>query len=90
MAEITQINIRIGEKDIPLSLNEAKELMHILQDLFGENKPATVVPIPYPVEVPRRWRYWDYPGTWVVTNDNTLFYSNSSSTLTLTANSNQE
>ena len=62
MSEIKKIVLSVGDKEIELTPDEAKELRKILGDLFGE-KETTVVPMPYPV-------YPNYPyfgGTWVTT-----------------------
>jgi hypothetical protein len=57
--EVSKINIKIGKKEIPLSLNEAKELRDILNDTFGKQETVYLSGTPYPV-YPRPYRYW-YP-----------------------------
>ena len=65
---ISQINIKIGKKEIELSPDEAKELQQILNETFGEKK-TVFIPQPYPV-YPNPHRYWEVTwgsGTGVVT-----------------------
>ena len=65
---ISKINIKIGKKEIELSLDEAKELREILNVTFGE-KEMVYVPHPYPVPAyyPYRYREVIYSNTGTVT-----------------------
>jgi len=56
--EVKKIVLQIGKKEIPLSLDEAKELKNILADIF--EKPDVYIPYPtYPYPVyPYRYHYW--------------------------------
>jgi len=62
--EISKVNIKIGDKEIELSLAEAKELGEILNETFGaklEIQPAPIINLPYiqPYVYPRpMWQYW--------------------------------
>jgi hypothetical protein len=68
--EISKVNIKIGKKEIELSVEEAKELKEILNETFGE-KGVVYIPQPYPVyERPWRWRYWGEP-TWTYVSGGT-------------------
>lgn len=55
--EISKINIRIGDKEIPLTLEEAQELRQILDETFGQ-KTVFYPSTPIYIERPRPWRYW--------------------------------
>lgn len=52
MATVERIIIKIGDKEIPLTVNEAKELQQVLSDMFGDKvtivSPPSVVPYPVP------------------------------------------
>jgi hypothetical protein len=59
--EVSEIKIKIGDREIPLTLAEAKELQKILNDTFGEElEPSIERPVS-----PR----WDVPVI-VITCDN--------------------
>ena len=53
-AEIQKIKIKIDKKEIDLSLEEARELKQLLEDLFGK---VEYIPMPYPQPV-YPYRYW--------------------------------
>lgn len=86
--EISKINIKIGDKEIPLTLEEAQELRQILDETFGQKmvvypSPPIYIERPYP----RPWRYWDTSVTWSNTAGDSskaaayiLTYSNTSPT----------
>jgi len=57
MSEIKKIVLSVGDKEIELTPDEAKELRKILGDLFGE-KETTVIPVPYPVQPYYPWTIW--------------------------------
>ena len=71
---VKELIIKIGDKEIKLSVEDAKSLMKILEDVFGETKTITISPsasptyIPYPYPV---YPYTPYP-TWTTswTHDN--------------------
>jgi len=86
--KVSNINIKIGKKEVTLTLEEAKELRELLNETFGD-KETMYVPNPYPVypiwERPCRWYYWDVTyhttntdgeNTWGRSTDNgTVVYS---------------
>jgi len=72
---IERIQLVIGEKKIELSLAEARELLNILADTFGEKEPVMrAIPYPYPYHYPHIW-YEPYSkpyiGPWTVTCNST-------------------
>ena len=71
--EISKINIKIGTKEIPLTLSEAQELQQILNDTFGKTVviPSSPIVIERPV-YPYPRRYWEV--TWG-TDTGSLTYS---------------
>lgn len=80
--KISKLNLKIGKKDVSLTLEEAKELQRILNDTFGEQKivypvivPSAPVIIKRIIECPdvRPWRRWDV--TWTVNNKDTNDYT---------------
>ena len=64
--EIKKIILKIGKKEIPLSLEEAKELKRILADMF-EKQDVIIVGQPYPaypyLVYPRKYTYWTWNDT---------------------------
>ena len=52
---IEHILIRIGEKDVEMTVDQAEELHKILADMFREPQ---VVTHPYPVYIERPWVRW--------------------------------
>ena len=75
-AEIKTIILSLGNKDVELTTEQAKQLHGLLDELFGR---ATVsVPCPYPVYIRgERW-WWDYPSpTWSGSGSGTVTYSES-------------
>ncbi len=58
--EITKIIINIKDKELELSLKEAKELSKTLKELFPENKNYTYIPytIPYIDYDPNPYRWY--------------------------------
>lgn len=67
--EITKIKLKIGEVEVELSVEDARDLKRALCDLFGEKQLAPIVPSPYPVPYPvpvwpRPWREPNYWGAW--------------------------
>lgn len=56
--EIAKVTINLGDKTLELTPDEAKELKHILSELFGSERVVNV-PQPYPVYVrPYPYGYW--------------------------------
>lgn len=76
MSELKKIVLQIGEKEIELTPDEAKELKKVLGDLFGEDK-TVFVPNPYPV-YPYYRPYFTW-GTHTSPNDNGVAYITSGS-----------
>jgi hypothetical protein len=72
MIQIKEIVIKIGDKDIELTPDEARELKTILDELFDKKGMVipTFVPIPYPVYPIVPTYPWSQ-GTWVVTGTGT-------------------
>ena len=65
--KIQSIEIKIGDKNIRLTVEQAKELKEILSEMYGG--PALFpypMPVPYPI-YERPWTQWDYHYT-----DNTV------------------
>lgn len=84
--EISKVNIKVNDKEILFTLDEAKELQKILNETFGEEK-VSFVPYSPPaviIERERPWRqtlpYWTIDYTWTGTTTGEL---------SLTANSAQ-
>jgi hypothetical protein len=58
--KIEKIVLVIGDKEIKLSVEEAKELSKILKDVFGDNTPY-VQPYAYPYVYPQPYYpYWKW------------------------------
>jgi len=75
--EISHVNIRIGKKEIALSVEEAKELRDILNDVLGQNERPIYIASPYPVYV-EPWPYkW-----WQTSDTGTITFCNTSATIT--------
>lgn len=73
-AEISQIVIKIGAKELAMSLAEARELRDILSDALGEREPRVVYE--RVVERPRLWwPSWQYTASdtqyFITSNANT-------------------
>lgn len=71
--------VKIGDKEISLSLDEAKELQDILNRTFGTEKTVFVPSAPVIIERP--W-YPTYPH-WSVTCDSTEYPDTQNYTLTV-------
>ena len=66
--EITDITIKIGQKKVTLSPDEARELMEALEMLLGAPEPKVVERI-----IERSpWRYWYTSPTWAVSAPGTM------------------
>ncbi len=61
----TNIVIKIGEKEISLSLGEARELHGLLDEMFGGNPETAIVPVPVPQPQPA------FPWKPIITSDGT-------------------
>lgn len=71
MAEVKKVVIRIGERDIEFTPEEARDLKKALDDLFGKVmekvKEKEYVPYPvYPWGYPYRYT-WPYYDPWITT-----------------------
>jgi hypothetical protein len=78
--KISKINIKIGDKEIPLTLEEAQELRQILDDTFGQKTvfyPSTPVIIERPYVRPYPYPYWS------ISYENTTGVIGSAATFTL-------
>ena len=74
---ISKINIKIGKKEISLTLEAAKELQRILNDIFGDtvfvpNCPITIPYTVYPCPSYPSWEFTWATGTAVGTGGETL------------------
>ena len=58
--EVTDINIKIGQKKVSLSPEQARELMKVLEALLGGPEPKVVERV---IERPWRWWYVNTPYT---------------------------
>ena len=56
--EVTDINIKIGQKKVSLSPEQARELMEVLEALLGGPEPKVVERV---IERPWRWWYMNTP-----------------------------
>ena len=62
--EVSKIVVKMGKKEVELSLAEALELKELLNETFGKKETVfipsspTVIPYPYPVR-PWPYRYWE-------------------------------
>lgn len=79
---IKKLVIKIGDKEVNLSLDEAKELQDILNRTFGGEKTIFVPTAPVIIERP--W-YPNYPH-WYITCDSTS-YGDTTNCYTLTVSS---
>ena len=72
--QIEKIRIKIGEKELDLSIEEAKELQSVLNDLFKVKEVDP--PYVYPIWVTHTWPEYPYK-RWDVyyTCDNTILSS---------------
>jgi hypothetical protein len=70
--EIQKVVLKIGKKEIELSLAEAKELQELLNDTFGK-----VSIVREPIYIERPWRIYPTPwyGTYWTTNVTNGTYS---------------
>lgn len=60
--EISRINIQIGDREISLTLDEARQLRDKLNDALGKTEWIVTMPVnpPYP---PKNVPYWRYDGS---------------------------
>lgn len=58
---ISKINIKIGDKEISLSLDEAQELRQILDETFGKRVIYPYQPLIIERPVVRPWQWWESP-----------------------------
>lgn len=81
--EVSKINIKIGKKEISLSLGEANELMELLNETFGKGEtvylPGSPIIYPYPSPYRTTW-----PNFWEITTGDS-----SSGSITYSAVSNK-
>ena len=73
--KVDRIIIQIGDKEIPLSMDEARELKEILADMFGK----TVYLSPSPVVIENPFRIYPY-SRWSITYDTNSSTASLSST----------
>jgi hypothetical protein len=77
VVEINRIVLKIGQKEIPLSLSEAKELQDILNTTFGNTHPYPVW-VEYPVYKP--YTTWEIKPKW---DTGTVYCSSTSAQATM-------
>ncbi len=58
-AEIKNIVLDLGGKEVVLTFDQAKKLSELLGEMFGEK--TNYYPHPYPILVDRIRPYWNYP-----------------------------
>lgn len=87
--EISKINIKIGDKSIELSLEEAQELRQILDETFGQKTvfyPSAPIIIERPYIRPRQW--WEGPTvTWTTGDSAVITLSTAGTSQTLSDSS---
>ena len=86
--EVTDINIKIGQKKVSLSPEQARELMEVLEALLS-SEPKVIERI---IERPYRYWAWNTSPTWAVSSPNTtgqwrnITTNNDAGSYTLTLN----
>ena len=80
---VSKIVVKMGKKEVELTLEEAKELQELLNDTFGKKETVYIPGSPIYIERPYHWTYprWEvtYGNTSKFQSDGTLTYSLSSS-----------
>jgi hypothetical protein len=77
-AEIKKIVLDLGGKEVELSVDQAKQLHFLLDEMYGEKH--TYNP---PIIIRDRLWYWDYQRPiWTVSGTSSVQYSSESGTLT--------
>ena len=66
--QVSKIVVKMGDKEVELSLAEAKELQELLNETFGTKETVYIPSQPIYVERPYRWTY---PHWYVTYGDNT-------------------
>lgn len=81
--EVSKIVVKMGKKEVELSLAEAKELQELLNDTFGKKETVYIPGSPIYIERPyiRPYPYWTvtYGNSSQPTSGGALTYSLSSS-----------
>lgn len=73
-AEVTRIEIKVGDQTLSMTPDEAKDLMQALESVLGQPKQQFApYPMPYPA-YPTYPNHWVVPYTWTITSGHT--YSN--------------
>lgn len=85
--EVTGLNLKLGDKKITLTVEQAKKLKQALDEIFGKKEVIREIPCPYPVRPYTPW-YWEYPtyAHTVTFDDNTtceVSYNSNQVTLTM-------
>jgi len=82
---IKELKLQLGQKEVVLTMDEAKKLKEALDELFDKeiiNVP-TPYPLPYPVyPEPWHWRR-PYEPIWTTTTGCTVRYDSNTSAMTL-------
>jgi len=74
--EITSLKLKLGKTEATLTVDEARKLKKVLEDIFG--KETVMVYPSYPIVIERERPYWTYPYSQPWHGDNgTLQYDNS-------------
>jgi len=80
---IKEIKLQLGQKEVSLTVEEAKKLKEALDELFNKSV-VTEVPIPYPYPI---WRWW-YPTWGFSTADGVYRITNTACTVGYDSNTN--
>ena len=59
--EITSLKLKLGKTEATLTIEEARKLKKMLEDIFG--KETVMVYPSYPIIIERENPYWTYPYT---------------------------
>jgi hypothetical protein len=70
--EIKTVNIQVGKKQLNLTVEEAKKLKGVLEELFGKEVVKEVKEIHHHDYYPYRW--WWYTPQWESPNTTPVFY----------------
>ena len=58
--EITSLKLKLGKTEAILTVEEARKLKKVLEDIFGKETVA-IYPSPCPIIIEREVPYWIYP-----------------------------
>ena len=82
-AEIKKIVLGLGKKDIELTVDQAKKLHGLLDEMFGKKNIYDIRPYPYPIVIERARPYWiDTTPQWTC-DDAQFSYTSDNHTMSL-------